>query len=118
LALTIGYGSLQGPQEEVLLPPNDPDESKAIIKNKLGIILRHAEKHPVMELDEAARARFDDWYLNRPRSVHGRRIDTYALRFMSILAVNDLKKTVDMATVEKVIALCEHQIHLRQLHDP
>ena len=99
-------------------PRTIPDESKLLAKKKLAAVLLHAEKHPVLEIDHDARERYDEWYMGRPRTIHGKRLDAYAMRLMPLLAVNDLKATVDLATVNKVIALCDHQHHVRQLHDP
>src|SRR4030067_545872 len=45
-------------------------------------------------------------------------MDTYALKLMALLAVNDLKTEVDEETVKKVIELCDHQYRVRQLYDP
>jgi hypothetical protein len=52
------------------------------------------------------------------RSVHTKRLDTYAMRLMSLLAVNEQKSEVDEETVRKAIALCDWQLEVRQLHDP
>ncbi len=99
-------------------PLTIPDESKALARQKLSAVLRHAEKHPCLEMEKAARDKYDEWYMGRPQSIHGKRIDVYALRLASLLAVNDLKAAVDAETIDKVIALCDNQLHVRQLHDP
>ena len=99
-------------------PRTIPEGSKQLARSKLAELLDHAKKHPVMQIADAARDLYDDWYLTRPSTIHGKRLDTYALRFMSLLAVNDLKPEVDVDTVRKVIAMCDHQHHVRQLHDP
>ena len=99
-------------------PRTIPEESKRLARSKLSAVLDHAAKHPVMAITDDARELYDNWYLTRPATIHGKRLDTYALRFMSLLAVNDLKPEVDVDTVKKVIALCDHQHHVRQLHDP
>lgn len=99
-------------------PRTIPEESKRLARSKLSEVLDHAGKHPVLEISPEAREMYENWYMNRPSTIHGKRLDTYALRFMSLLAVNDLKPGVDVDTVRKVIALCDHQHHVRQLHDP
>ena len=113
LWLVTGKGGRQFP-----CPRTIPEESKRLARSKLSAVLDHAAKHPVMPIADAARDIYDDWYMNRPASIHGKRLDTYALRFMSLLAVNDLKSEVDVETMRKVIALCDLQHHVRQLHDP
>jgi len=99
-------------------PRSIPDGSMLLAKKKLGAVIEFAGKHPRMEMTEEARKRHEEWYMNRDRTIYSKRLDTYALRFMPLLAVNDLKPTIDVETVEKVIALCNHQHTLRQTHDP
>lgn len=99
-------------------PRTIPEDSKRLARSKLSAVLDLAGKHPVLEISPEAREMYENWYMNRPSTIHGKRLDTYALRFMSLLAVNDLKPEVDVDTVRKVIALCDHQHHVRQLHDP
>jgi len=61
---------------------------------------------------------YDNWYMNLEPSVHNKRLDTYALRLMGLLAVNELKPQVDASIIEKTLALCKWQLAARQLHDP
>jgi hypothetical protein len=37
---------------------------------------------------------------------------------MALLAVNELKSAVDTETVNKVLAICDWQLEVRQIHDP
>jgi Bifunctional DNA primase/polymerase, N-terminal len=113
LWLVVGEGN-----RKFSLPPTIPGESKALARKKLAAVIDHALKNPVLQMEEDARAAYDEWYMARPRSIHGKRLDTYAMRLMSLLTVNDLKPKVDLQTVTNVISLCEHQHHIRQLHDP
>lgn len=99
-------------------PRSVPAESMMLAKKKLSEVLEVAAKHPVMEMTEEARERYDHWYMNRERTIYSKRLDTYALRFMPLIAVNDLKTVVDVETVEKVIGMCDHQHFLRQTYDP
>jgi hypothetical protein len=84
----------------------------------LGNVLRLANEVREMPVTPEARKIFDNWYLNLPQSIHARRLDTYALRLMPLLAINDSKREVDVGTVRKAIALCDHQLQLRMLYDP
>ena len=52
------------------------------------------------------------------RSVHAKRIDTYAMRFMSLLAVNELKTEIDIDIVQKVCKLMRWQLAVRKEYDP
>ena len=99
-------------------PRSIPDGSMLLAKKKLGAVLEFAGKHPRMEMTDEARARYEDWYMKREHTIYSKRLDTYALRFMPLLAVNDLKSAIDVETVEKVISLCNHQHTLRQTYDP
>jgi hypothetical protein len=105
-------------QRRFSCPRTIPEESKRLARSKLSAVLDHAEKHPVLDIEPEARELYHDWYMGRPPTIHGKRLDTYALRFASLLAVNDLKDKVDVETMQKVITLCDHQHHVRQLHDP
>ena len=73
-----------------------------------------------MELDltPSAIAVYEDWYMNMERSIHAKRLDTYAVRFMSLLAINDLKDIVDEETVRKIIALCNWELEVRKIYSP
>jgi hypothetical protein len=56
--------------------------------------------------------------LNLEQSIHTKRLDTYALRFLILLAVNAEKNEVDETTVRAVIDLMNWQLQARRLHDP
>jgi hypothetical protein len=56
--------------------------------------------------------------MNLDRSIHAKRLDTYALRFMILLAVNEGRFKVDSAIVSKVTELMNWQLRVRQIHDP
>jgi hypothetical protein len=71
-----------------------------------------------LEITESAKAIFHEWYMSMERSVHAKRLDTYAMRLMTLLAANDLKNEVDEETVRNVIKLCNWQFEVRKIHDP
>ena len=89
-----------------------------IIKSELIDVLAHVDKHPVLKFTSEAKEMYHDWYMNMEQSVHSKRVDVYALRFMPLLAVNELKNIVDTKIVKKVIALCDWQISVRKQNDP
>jgi hypothetical protein len=95
-----------------------PESEKSIIKGRLGELLQHASKYPELNLSEGAQAIFHNWYMGLERSIHTKRLDTYALRLMPLLAINDFKSEVDEETVRKILALCTWQLETRRLHDP
>ncbi len=100
------------------IPMKVREDEKNGLKRDLGHMLRHVSEHPELEVSEKAKEIYHAWYLNREKSVHSKRLDTYALRFMSLLAVNELRPVVDEEIVNKVIALMDWQYQVRQQHDP
>jgi hypothetical protein len=73
-----------------------------------------------MDVAPDAEKEFKGWYLSlgAEKTVHAKRLDTYALRFMSLLAINDEKKIVDLETIQKVIKLMDWQKRIREEFDP
>lgn len=99
-------------------PKKVSDQDKQVLRKNLGDINSHVGRFRELDLTRAAMDIYHRWYMGGERSVHAKRLDTYALRLMSLLAVNDLKNEVDEDTVQKVIALCDWQLEVRKLHDP
>ena len=100
------------------IPGKVPSHEWDLMKNDLGKVLRNASLTPELDITPAARALYESWYLNMEQSVHAKRLDTYALRFMILLAVNAGKADVDESTVQDVIDLMNWQLTARRLHDP
>jgi len=100
------------------IPGQVPGHEWGIMKSDLGKILRAALMTPEYEITPAARALYETWYLNLEQSIHTKRLDTYALRFMILLTVNAGKSEVDESTVQDVIDLMNWQLQARRLHDP
>ena len=71
-----------------------------------------------LEIPQDARELYHEWYVNRETSFHSKRLDTYSMRLMNLLAVNELKDEVDTEVVRQVIALADWQLMARKLHDP
>jgi len=105
-------------QRRFSFPHRIPDDEKLRLKNRLQEVLDIVGERLELEISDAARTLYDNWYMNLPQSVHSKRLDTYAMRFMGLLAVNDLKKEIDEETVLKAIALCDWQYKVRKTYDP
>lgn len=72
-----------------------------------------------MPIDEDAGKKWAEFYKQiKGSSPYAKRLDTYGLRLMPLLALNDLKVTVDLETVNKVVTLMEWQHQVREIHDP
>ena len=91
---------------------------KAILSEELDKILKHVGGYMELNITKLARDIYHDWYMSLEGSVHAKRLDTYAMRLMALVAVNDCKNEVDEETVRKVIRLCNWQLEVRKIHDP
>ena len=100
------------------VPKIIPQDEKEYLKDCLQEILHAVGEKLVLNLTDNANALYHNWYMNREHSVHSKRLDTYALRFMNLLAINELKKEVDEEIIEKVIQLMNWQLEMRKLYDP
>ncbi len=107
----------QGKRQHAI-PGRVPAHEWDVLKNDLGKILRLASMTSELDVTPGARALYESWYLNLEQSIHTKRLDTYALRFMILLAVNASKSVVDESVVQDVIALMNWQLQARRLHDP
>lgn len=93
-------------------------EQKKPLKTYLIKILKHVGNGLELDITDKARNLYHDWYMSLENTIHTKRLDTYALRLMLLLAVNELKPEIDTETVEKVIALSDWQLEVRQEFDP
>jgi len=100
------------------LPQRIPEAKIISLRERVTEILRYVGSGLELELSETARKHYEEWYENLERSIHAKRIDTYAMRLMALLAANDLIAEVNLKTVLKVIELCEWQLHVRRDLDP
>jgi hypothetical protein len=105
-------------QRRFSIPGEISMDKKTEIMLLLSGVLHLVEQVRVLPITESAYAKYDQWYMNREQSVHSRRLDTYALRLASLLAVNDYKTEVDEETIDKVLALVNWQYPVRMLYDP
>jgi hypothetical protein len=105
-------------QKKHSFPRKVPDHKIQSLKTDITKVLQHAGYHQELDLTQDAKDHFQQWYLNLDRSIHAKRLDAYALRFMALLAVNELKTEVDMDTVKQALAICDWQLEVRQVHDP
>lgn len=100
------------------LPKRIPEKENEIMRRNLIEVLRHVGNGITLDLDQSAYELYERWYLNIEQSVHAKRMDTYSLRLMQLLAINEKKSVIDVETVENAIALCDWQIEVRSVHDP
>ena len=100
------------------IPLKIPALEKKVIARQVASILEMVGDGVEMSLTQEAMILYNDWYLSLDRSVHARRIDTYAMRLMPLLAVNDHKREIDIDVVKSVIAIMDWQLLIREQMDP
>ena len=100
------------------LPQMIPQNEKDVLINRLRELVDSCGCLRRLSLTESARERFHSWYMDLPSSVHTKRLDTYGMRLMPLLAVNQGKDEIDLEIVQKVIRLCDWQLLVRQTYDP
>ncbi len=100
------------------IPPKVSIENRNHLMYALRGILQQVPTKAELQIEPDAQEAFHNWYMTLESSIHTKRLDTYALRFMPLLAVNDRKQSIDLETVKKVIRLCDWQLEVRKQHDP
>jgi hypothetical protein len=117
LFLVVGEG-----ERKYAIPPIIPDNIKNPLRNQIREIVQkvgsYHQKPYQFPIDKPALELFKEWYLDQESSVFSRRLDTYGHRLMPLLAVNDGKDRIDLATVRKVVALLLYQLEIRKQVDP
>jgi 5S rRNA maturation endonuclease (ribonuclease M5) len=99
-------------------PKKVPANEKVSLQRGLRDILRFVGSERELDITPAGFNIYDKWYINQDRSVHTKRLDGYALRFMSLLAANESKPEIDEDIVRKAIKLVDWQLEVRRHHDP
>jgi hypothetical protein len=105
-------------EKKFSIPHPIPRGEKTSLIIRLTKIFKRAEITIWFKITPDARKLYHKWYMGIEDSVHAARLDVYALRLMSLLAVNEDKSEVDTEIVGKVISLCNWQLKARQIYDP
>ena len=100
------------------IPEKISDEDKRSIHQGLIDIRNFVDRGIEFEITDQAKALYHDWYINAEKSVHSKRLDTYSLRLMQLLALNNMKKVIDAEIIQHAIALCDWQLEVRKIFDP
>ncbi|OPY72239.1 MAG: hypothetical protein A4E63_01272 [Syntrophorhabdus sp. PtaU1.Bin050] len=109
-----------GMEKLVPIPPMlDVSTWKNLLDN-LRTTVRQARLVREYALTSEAERRYDQWYRNEldHKSIHSVRLDTYALRFMLLLAISNGCVEIDEAIVNDTIKLITWEHHIRQQLDP
>jgi hypothetical protein len=100
------------------IPKEIPSSEINILHRKLGDLLKKFPEPLKLPINESARTIFDQWYFNVEPSPFTKRLDTYGLRLMILLTVNEGKSEVTEETTLKVIDLLQWQLKIRREVDP
>lgn len=92
--------------------------AKEQLKTQLMRVLEHINETSSIDVTDEAFSIYDQWYKNLPQSIHTKRLDSYALRLMPLLAANELKPHIDEDIARKVIRLMDWQYQARCKYDP
>lgn len=101
-----------------VLPPQIPLSIKRTLTQELFSILDFVGPFREINISDSALSILQTWYTNRPASVHSKRLEGYALRFLILMAANQRQDTIDDKMVTDVISLMNWQFEMRQMYDP
>ncbi len=105
--------------KRIALPQKIPEEALDALRVRTEGVLLLVGERMELPMSDGGRRLYEEWYLRlQGRSVHAKRLDTYALRLMTLLAVVRMHREVDATTVRQAIDLVEWQLRVRQRHDP
>ncbi len=99
--------------------PEQPSEAeKERLRKKIQMQLAKLPVH--YDITVEARHRFSEWYdrLMERNTPFVKRISTIAWRLMGLLTLTQDKDAIDLEVIDQVIALCDHQVRLRELSAP
>jgi hypothetical protein len=98
------------------IPPDDIKQLYSLLQDRLALI----QNMNGISITPDAKNLWAEYYmrLKEMDSPFTKRLDTYGLRLMPLIAINDSKAQVDEVTVQKVIDLIEWQHNMREIYDP
>jgi hypothetical protein len=112
------------PQHRISLPSYPSAvQTEALHENMFRLVGkikdRHREANGKISLSNEATLRWDDYYMSSmTSSIHSRRLDTYAFKWMMLLALSQEEFEISRETVDRSIDLIDYQLQVRKLYDP
>jgi len=101
------------------IPREIPLPEVKTLQKKIGAFLGDLPTDSLrLQISEEARAIFDEWYFGLDPGPFSKRLDTYGLRLMIILAANEREKSISGEIARKVVKLLEWQLEVRRECDP
>ena len=104
--------------KRISLPPPVPEEEINKIKAGIDNMNWKLGTYTKLSITDEAFTLYNDWYINMTRSVHTKRLETYAKKLMILLTINEGLDEVCLETMEKVIKFCDWQLAVRKKYDP
>jgi len=100
------------------MPQKIPFHEKRRLADNIARMINLVGDFLEMDLNNDALVLWSEWYHRLERSEHTKRLDTYGLRLMPLLALNEGETTVTRPIVEKVIEILDWQKGVREQLDP
>jgi len=87
---------------------------------RVDSLMEVVKLNPNIPMYNSASEKWDKFYkhMKSMNTPYKKRLDTYALRLMPLLAVNNLKNIIDLEIVDMVIELVNWQLLVRSIYDP
>ena len=100
------------------LPPKIPPSELNSLRMSIGKVVGIVGGNVELVFSDDALFTYNNWYEGLEASVHSTRLESYCLRLVCIMAVNELKVVIDNDIIQKAICLCNWQLAMRKLYDP
>lgn len=100
------------------LPDPIPEHRKQIIWDKLDQLKNFIGGGMKINITNNAKVLYTEWYDALPRTLHTKRIETYAMKLMVLDALSRISSSVDKDDVKRILNICDWQINIRSIHDP
>jgi hypothetical protein len=113
LFLCPGKGSRQ-----FAFPAKIPESQKEHLRELFSEIVAWVGEDREIGMADDAQKIYEEWYLKSERSVHSKRLDVYALRFMMLFCINEKRDIIDIDIANRVIKLMDWQLAVRRVLDP
>lgn len=104
--------------EPKALPPRLTSEQSDPLKKHLDKVLEFVGGGILVKIDEFAYAVYVDWYASRGGDLESNRLDTYALRLMTLMALNELSDTINDKIALQALDLVFWQERMRRIYNP
>ncbi len=112
------------PQHRISLPEYPPEPEITQLRDRMfklvaAIRARSLDGKGQISLTSEAKARWDDYYMSSMGSgIHSKRLDTYAFKWMMLLALSQEEFEISRSSVDCAIDLADYQLQVRKLYDP